>query len=171
MALHKLKTAAGLAVAMALVSGCSSTQTADDAAAAEQAAAEAAAQAAADAAAAAAAAQAEAEAALQSVYLFEFDTSTLSAEMRAGLDAQAAFLRDKSGVVRLEGHADERGSPEYNLALGERRAQAVANYLAIQGVPRAQLEVISYGEEKPAVEGYGDAVWSQNRRVELKYVD
>jgi peptidoglycan-associated lipoprotein len=168
MALQKLKTAAGLAVAMALVSGCSSTQEADDAAAAEAAAAE---QAAAEAAAAQAAADAlaAAEAALNNVYMFAFDTSTLSADVRSDLDAQAMVLKEMPGVIRLEGHADERGTPEYNLALGERRAQAVANYLAIQGVPRAQIEVISYGEEKPAVQGYGDQVWSQNRRVELKY--
>ena len=80
-------------------------------------------------------------------------------------------MRTRSGLVRLEGHADERGTREYNLALGERRAKAVANYLAIQGVPRPQIEVISYGEEKPAALGQGESAWAQNRRVELIYLD
>jgi peptidoglycan-associated lipoprotein len=179
MALHKLKTAVGLAAAMAVLSGCSSTQTSSEAsaetqaqAAAKQAAAEAAAkQAAADMAAAEAAAKAEAAANLETVFLFGFDTSTLSEKVRADLDAQAEFLKAHSDVVRVEGHTDERGTPEYNLALGERRAQAVANYLAIKGVPRNQMQIVSYGEEKPAVQGYGESVWSQNRRVELKFAN
>ena len=181
MALHKLKTAVGLAAAMAVLSGCSSTQTSSEAsteaqaqaqAAAEQAAAEAAAkQAAADKAAAEAAAKAEAAANLETVFLFGFDTSTLSEKVRADLDAQAEFLKTRTDVVRVEGHTDERGTPEYNLALGERRAQAVANYLAIKGVPRSQMQIVSYGEEKPAVQGYGESVWSQNRRVELKFAN
>jgi len=74
-------------------------------------------------------------------------------------------------MVRLEGHADERGTREYNLALGERRAKAIANYLAVQGLPSSQIESISYGEEKPAVTGSGESVWSKNRRVELIYID
>ena len=179
MALHKLKTAVGLAAAMAVLSGCSSTQTSSEAsaetqaqAAAKQAAAEAAAkQAAADMAAAEAAAKAEAAANLETVFLFGFDTSTLSEKVRADLDAQAEFLKTRTDVVRVEGHTDERGTPEYNLALGERRAQAVANYLAIKGVPRNQMQIVSYGEEKPAVQGYGESVWSQNRRVELKFAN
>ena len=108
---------------------------------------------------------------LDNVYYFDFDTSELSLDVRARLDETASVMRSKSGLVRLEGHADERGTREYNLALGERRAKAVANYLAIQGVPNSQIEVISYGEEKPAAIGQGDSVWAKNRRVELIYID
>lgn len=107
-------------------------------------------------------------AALKTVFYFEFDQSALTADSREALDAQAARLRGTSGVVRLEGHADERGTREYNLALGERRAKAVANYLAIQGVDRSRIETISYGEEKPVAFGQNDQSWSMNRRVELK---
>ncbi len=72
-------------------------------------------------------------------------------------------------TVRLEGHADERGTPEYNLALGERRALAVQRFLQVQGVSAGQLEVISYGEERPVARGTGEDNWSRNRRVELKF--
>ena len=92
-------------------------------------------------------------------------------DVRARLDETASVMRTRSGLIRLEGHADERGTREYNLALGERRAKAVANYLAIQGVPHSQIEVISYGEEKPAMFGQGETAWAKNRRVELIYVD
>jgi len=71
--------------------------------------------------------------------------------------------------VRLEGHADERGTREYNLALGERRANAVQAYLIAQGVSRSQMEVISYGEEKPADSGHDEGSWTKNRRVEIVY--
>lgn len=102
------------------------------------------------------------------VFYFDFDKATLSAEARAALDAHATRLRDKAGLsIRLEGHADERGTREYNLALGERRAKAVANYLAIQGVDAGRVQVISYGEEKPAAFGSDEASWQKNRRVEL----
>jgi len=72
-------------------------------------------------------------------------------------------------MVRLEGHADERGTREYNLALGERRANAVQAYLMSQGAARSQIEVVSYGEEKPASTGHDQASWEQNRRVEIVY--
>lgn len=107
-------------------------------------------------------------AALKTVFYFDFDQSALTSDARAALDAQAARLRDTAGAVRLEGHADERGTREYNLALGERRAKAIANYLAIQGVDRSRIETISYGEEKPVAFGQNEQSWSMNRRVELK---
>ncbi len=105
--------------------------------------------------------------AISTVYYFDFDEATLTAESRSSLDAAAPALKAAAVSVRLEGHADERGTPEYNLALGERRAQAVANYLGLQGVDAAKLEVISYGEEKPVMTGSDEASWAKNRRVEL----
>lgn len=109
----------------------------------------------------------QAAANLTRVYYFGFDQHALTAEIRAELDKVAAVLKATNANVRLEGHADERGTREYNLALGERRAQAVANYLTVQGVSASQLEVISYGEEKPAVAGQGEEAFAKNRRVEL----
>ena len=105
---------------------------------------------------------------LDSVFYFDYDQSTLTSSARAALDAQAGALRGGSGEIRLEGHADERGSREYNLALGERRAKAVADYLAIQGVSRARIDVVSYGEERPVSLRSDESAYSQNRRVELK---
>ncbi len=105
---------------------------------------------------------------LEFVVYFDFDKSTLSSTTRAILDAQAAYLRANSQPVRLEGHCDERGTREYNLALGERRAKAVADYLAIQGVSRSRIEVVSYGEERPVALGSDEASWAANRRVEIK---
>ncbi len=107
-------------------------------------------------------------ASIPTVFYFEFDQSTLTAETRAALDMHAKRLRNANNNIRLEGHADERGTREYNLALGERRAKAVANYLALQGVSRSQVEAISYGEERPASLGQNEQAWGQNRRVELK---
>lgn len=152
--------------------GCASTDTTDDGAA-ERAAAEAAVaeQAAADRAAAeraAAEAAAAAAANLQTVFYFDFDQATLSADTRAALDAQIAVLKNSNNTVRLEGHADERGTREYNMALGERRANAVSNYLIINGVARYRIETVSYGEERPVSSSSGDSAWGQNRRVELK---
>lgn len=101
------------------------------------------------------------------LYYFEFDMYQLTAATRSDLDAVAKVLKASGAKVRLEGHADERGTREYNLALGEKRAKAVVNYLTTQGVNKSQLEVISYGEEKPAALGSNEAAWAQNRRVEL----
>jgi peptidoglycan-associated lipoprotein len=155
----------------ALLAGCASNQTDD--AAAEAAAAEAARQAAeaqaiAEAQAAAERAAAEAAANLQTIFYFDFDQATLSAETRAALDAQVAVLKNSGAKVRLEGHADERGTREYNMALGERRANAIANYLIINGVERYRVETVSYGEERPVAVGSNEASWAENRRVELK---
>lgn len=118
-----------------------------------------------------AAADAAAVAALQSVFYFDFDKSVVKQDGLAALEKHAAYLvATPNASVRLEGHADERGTREYNMALGERRAQAVARILQVNGVNANQIETISYGEEKPAVLGHNSEFWAQNRRVELKYV-
>jgi peptidoglycan-associated lipoprotein len=173
MKLNKLTLLSAI-LASSLLVGCASTST-DDAAAAEAAAAEQAAmeraaaeQAAAEAEAARLAAEAEALANLQTVFYFDFDQATLTAESRAALDAQIAVLKASNAKVRLEGHADERGTREYNMALGERRANAVANYLIINGVARYNVETVSYGEERPVDTGSSESAYGQNRRVELK---
>ena len=105
---------------------------------------------------------------VDTVFYFEFDKANLSAAARAALSAHATAIRETGRSVRLEGHADERGTRDYNLALGERRAKAVADYLAIQGVSRSAIEVVSYGEEKPAQLGTSETAYAANRRVELK---
>ena len=109
------------------------------------------------------------EAPLSSVVYFDFDQYSLTAESRAVLLAHADKLKGASVAVRLEGHADERGSREYNMALGEKRANAVRDFLVTQGVNGSSLEVVSFGEEQPAATGSDEASWSQNRRVEVKY--
>jgi len=103
-------------------------------------------------------------------FYFDFDTAEIKAEAREVLVAHARFLESNPNEqVRLEGHADERGSKEYNLALGERRANAVERFLIVNGASRGQLETVSYGEEKPAVMGSNESAWAQNRRVELVF--
>jgi len=101
------------------------------------------------------------------VFYFDFNSSALRADSRSLLDAHAAALVAKPKAVRLEGHADERGTREYNIALGERRAQSVRAYLLSKGVT-SSMEVISYGEEKPAANESNSYAWQQNRRVEIK---
>jgi len=106
----------------------------------------------------------------KNVVYFDFDKSSFSSEFSAVLDAHAAFLNANSGVsVLVEGHADERGTPEYNIALGERRAKAVVTYLENMGVSSSQLSVVSYGEEKPVVKDRTEAAFAQNRRAVLVY--
>lgn len=105
---------------------------------------------------------------LDSILYFEFDKSTLTAQTRRDLDACAIALRASPRNIRLEGHADERGTREYNIALGERRAKSVADYLISSGVAARRIETISYGEERPAVSGSSNSAWQKNRRVELK---
>ena len=145
------------------------------------------AEAAAEAAAAAAAAAAEAEAAaaaeqarqqavaetkaLTHIIYFDFDQSTIRAGFREVLNGHAAYLAQNPGArVVLEGHADERGTREYNMALGERRGNAVSRYLVVQGVSVDAIEVVSFGEERPVNEGHDESSWSENRRVEIRYV-
>lgn len=101
---------------------------------------------------------------------FEYDSAKLSDESLAVLEEHGDFVAENGEVeVRLEGHADERGSREYNIALGDRRAQSVRRVLLFQGASVGQIDTVSYGEEKPAVEGHDDAAWAKNRRVELIY--
>ncbi len=104
------------------------------------------------------------------VIYFEYDSSDIKDEFHSVISAHAAYLVDNSNAfLVLEGHADERGTREYNMALGERRANAVQNLLLLQGVSANQLEVVSYGEERPEVMGSDSDSWAQNRRVELRY--
>jgi len=96
---------------------------------------------------------------------FGYDKSDLSTEARATLDRQAAWLKKyPSTSVTIEGHCDERGTREYNLALGERRASAVKNYLVADGIGSDRVKTVSYGKERPAVLGSNEAAWAQNRR-------
>ncbi|MGK2906696.1 MAG: peptidoglycan-associated lipoprotein Pal [Desulfuromonadales bacterium] len=112
----------------------------------------------------------EAMAGMQRIY-FDFDQFTLSAESRTILTENAKYMNAMSNVqVVIEGHCDERGSDEYNLALGESRALAAKNYLVSLGISANRLSVISYGEEKPLVNSSGEDAWAQNRRAEFKSV-
>ncbi|MGF1714065.1 peptidoglycan-associated lipoprotein Pal [Photobacterium chitinilyticum] len=105
----------------------------------------------------------------QTVY-FKFDNAEIQADYQDMLTAHADYLRDNTTVkVIVEGHADERGTPEYNIALGERRASAVAKYLQALGVSASQISIVSYGEEKPLVLGHSDADYAKNRRSVLVY--
>ena len=106
-------------------------------------------------------------AALADVY-FEFDRAEITPAARTGLEENARWLIGHPGAaVRIEGHADERGTNEYNLALGERRAQAVKRVLAALGVPAARLSTVSYGEEQPVCRDHRESCWQQNRRAHL----
>jgi peptidoglycan-associated lipoprotein len=97
---------------------------------------------------------------------FAFNKTDLSAEARATLDRQVAWLKKYATVkVTVEGHADERGTREYNLALGERRAVAAKNYLVAAGVSADRVKTVSYGKERPAVVGSNESAWAQNRRA------
>lgn len=105
------------------------------------------------------------------IVYFEFDRSDIPSEHLATLDAHAQYLIENPDVkIRLEGHADERGSREYNIGLGDRRAQAVRRILLFQGVANDQVSTVSYGEERPAVEGHTEEAYAKNRRVEIVYV-
>ena len=98
--------------------------------------------------------------------LFDYDSSELSQNAKLTLDKQSRFLRANPDLTfTIEGHCDERGTREYNLALGEQRATAVRDYLVIEGIDADRLRVISYGKEKPAVVGSNDMSWSKNRRA------
>jgi len=103
---------------------------------------------------------------LDTVY-FDFDAYLLTAPARETVSHNAGLLGANGARISLEGHTDERGSDEYNLALAEQRAVAVKRYLNSLGIPEERLEVVSYGEDKPAESGAGEAVWAKNRRVEF----
>ena len=100
---------------------------------------------------------------------FDFDQSDLRAEDRAILDAKVPILQANSNVtIRISGHADERGSDEYNLALGQRRAAAVKQYLVQHGIADSRIETVSYGEERPVAQGSDEGAYAQNRRAEFE---
>ena len=158
-----LKDAQAVAAAAALIEA----QALADAEAAQQAADNAAAQVAAQKQQAQEAAQA-----LAHVIYFDFDQSTIKPEFRSALNGHAAYLsQNPSARIVLEGHADERGTREYNIALGERRGNAVSRYLVVQGVSIEAIEVVSFGEERPVNSGSESASLSENRRVEVRYVN
>lgn len=126
-----------------------------------------------EAAAAEARAAAEAERVMRTalgttVFYFDFDIAEFRPADREVLSFHAKDLAaNPSKRIRLEGHADERGTREYNLALGERRASAILNYLIVNGAARSQIETVSYGEERPAQRGQNESAYQQNRRVEI----
>ncbi|MEZ0575830.1 peptidoglycan-associated lipoprotein Pal [Halodesulfovibrio aestuarii] len=102
---------------------------------------------------------------------FDFDKFDIKAEYRTVLKHNAMMLQKYPMMrVLIEGHTDSRGTSEYNLALGERRARAVQDYLIVLGVPATQLEIVSYGEERAAVQGASEAAWAKNRRAEFKLI-
>lgn len=104
------------------------------------------------------------------LYLFSYDDSTVASKYLASLHAQAAYIKSHPGArVMLSGHTDERGSREYNIALGENRANSVAQVLRMDGVSRDQIRVVSYGKERPINLGHTDSDHAQNRRVEFTY--
>lgn len=104
----------------------------------------------------------------QTVFYFDFDVAEFKQSDRDTLTYHARDLAANSNKrIRLEGHADERGTREYNLALGERRANGILNYLIVNGAARSQIEVVSYGEERPSQNGQSESAYSRNRRVEI----
>ena len=103
-------------------------------------------------------------------FYFEFDQSRLSERDLRVLAMHADYLRDfRNRSIVIEGHCDERGTREYNLALGERRAQAVQSYLTSAGVRASQIDTVSYGEERPEDPGHDESAWAKNRRAEMTY--
>lgn len=108
--------------------------------------------------------------ALSRIVYFDYDSFEVRSEYTGALEANARYLKaNPNRKVSLEGHTDERGGREYNLALGQKRAEAVRRSLAVLGVPESQMEPVSFGEEKPAVMGVDEASYAKNRRVELSY--
>ena len=104
------------------------------------------------------------------IIYFELDSFAVKAEYQSALEAHARFLRaDRNRRVNLEGHTDERGGSEYNLALGQKRAEAVRRALSVLGVPEAQMESVSFGKEKPVAQGSDESAYAQNRRAALNY--
>ena len=109
------------------------------------------------------------ELAARTIY-FDFDSSEVPESELASIEAHARYLSEHSGAsIALEGHGDERGSREYNIALGERRAMAVRQLMTLLGATDPQIHTISYGEERPAAVGHDDSAWKLNRRVEIIY--
>lgn len=164
MELKNIRNALGLAVAVAVLAGCSSNKNADNSGANANSAPI-------DTSSSSGFGNNNGSgdlAGLTRVYYFDFDKADLRPDSQAALDRAIAVLKNGSQRIRLEGNGDERGTREYNMALGERRANSVANYMVVNGVSRDRLETVSYGEEKPAAAGHDESAWSQNRRVELQ---
>ncbi|OCG62673.1 peptidoglycan-associated lipoprotein Pal [Gilliamella sp. Fer4-1] len=105
---------------------------------------------------------------INTVY-FDFDKYNVKSDYATLLNAHAIFIRANNVKVIIEGHADERGTPEYNIALGERRAAAVKSYLQGNGASDSQMEIVSYGKEKPAVLGHDEEAYAKNRRAVVTY--
>jgi peptidoglycan-associated lipoprotein len=104
------------------------------------------------------------------IIYFDFDSYTVKPEYQAVIDGHARFLKaNPQRHVSIEGHTDERGGREYNLALGQKRSEAVRKSLVLLGVNDNQIEAVSFGKEKPAVQGTGEEAWAQNRRAEIAY--
>ncbi len=104
------------------------------------------------------------------VVCFDYDSFVVKAEARPVIESHARFLQvNKQRKAMLEGHTDERGGREYNLALGQKRAEAVQRALVLLGVPDSKIEAVSYGKEKPSAQGADEAAFAKNRRVEFKY--
>jgi peptidoglycan-associated lipoprotein len=104
------------------------------------------------------------------IIYFEYDSSDVKSEDRTTVEAHTAYLvENPDTIITLEGHADERGSREYNLALGERRALTVKRQMTLIGASPDQIRTVSYGEERPTIDDHDDYSWSQNRRVEIIY--
>lgn len=103
---------------------------------------------------------------LQTVY-FDFDKSEIRPDARETLKRDASLIGQMSGTITIQGNCDERGSAEYNLALGERRANAVKRYLVDLGVPSSRLRTVSFGEDRPAVQGHDESAWRYNRRADF----
>ena len=114
-------------------------------------------------------AQQAAPATMDRVIYFDFDSYAVKDEFRPIVEAHAKMLKANSSAKEVaEGHTDERGGSEYNLALGQKRAEAVVQQLKVLGVGDSQLEAVSYGKERPAVDGHDESAWAKNRRVELR---
>jgi peptidoglycan-associated lipoprotein len=113
---------------------------------------------------------AQGQLAQRSVY-FDYDSNAVKDEYRGLVQAHSRYMTGdkRDAKVRIEGNCDERGSREYNLALGQRRAEAVKKVMTVLGVSDGRIETISYGEEKPKADGHDESAWSQNRRADIKY--
>ncbi|MDB5856602.1 MAG: pal [Ramlibacter sp.] len=104
------------------------------------------------------------------IIYFDYDSNEIKPQFQQLIEAHARFIKAGNGRrVVIEGHTDERGGSEYNLALGQRRSEAVRRAFGLLGVPDAQVEAVSLGKEKPAVEGHDESAWQQNRRAEIAY--
>jgi peptidoglycan-associated lipoprotein len=113
--------------------------------------------------------QAKSAPSMRSVY-YEFDSAQIAEQGRKVIDANAQYLREHADTkVRIEGNADERGSAEYNLALGQRRAESVMQAMRLSGLPEDRMEAVSYGKEKPKASGHDEKSWAENRRSDILY--